>query len=200
MNAAWDNSADMWSKDVNGVEATRIDQGHLAPIQTYTQVSGTNTWADGAWVVPATPSFLVERQCDISAYAGIDGALWGFNGLSLNAGGEGLAMTLPLDIGATLEEIHVYYNSTWSTGTGSVIIRINGSIVLNTGSYTSDGVDRVLSVTGIGEVVNAGDLWFVSPVSLASASGTFTVRQVTYVQDLGTATNLYPSASGFLDL
>jgi hypothetical protein len=51
VNAVWDNVGNLWSKDVNGVEAFRYNLSHLGT-STREMNTGTNSWADSAWINP----------------------------------------------------------------------------------------------------------------------------------------------------
>lgn len=51
VNAKYNNTTNLWSKDVNGEEAFRYNMGYLGT-STRMQVAGTNSWADSAWVNP----------------------------------------------------------------------------------------------------------------------------------------------------
>ena len=53
VNAKWNNSTDLWTKDIDDVEATRHNQANTGFADQY-QVSGTNSWVDGAWLVANT--------------------------------------------------------------------------------------------------------------------------------------------------
>jgi hypothetical protein len=56
VNAKWDNTTNQWTKDVNGVEATRELQTNVASSMEQ-QISGTNAWADGGWLAGIPPVY-----------------------------------------------------------------------------------------------------------------------------------------------
>jgi hypothetical protein len=71
INAKWDNGTMLWTKDVNGEEASRIDEANTGGT-TKNQVSGTNSWVDGAWVFSAHPA-TTDRDGRVRSYWGPEG-------------------------------------------------------------------------------------------------------------------------------
>jgi len=49
VNAKWDNTSNLWTKDVNGVAASRYNLTNTS-YGNQSQIPGTNSWGDGAWV------------------------------------------------------------------------------------------------------------------------------------------------------
>jgi hypothetical protein len=74
INASYNNTTNLWAKDVNGEEATRRDQSNIGPVPKH-QVAGVNSWADAAW------SFLnfktTDRDNRIRNYWGPEGYMMG---------------------------------------------------------------------------------------------------------------------------
>jgi len=66
VNAVWNNTTNLWAKDVNGESATRRDQNKEGFLER-AQVPGTNSWADSAW--PDAEIILTGDQGQIATSA-----------------------------------------------------------------------------------------------------------------------------------
>ena len=115
VNAKWDNTLNQWSKDVNGIEASLELQTNALSTSRY-QISGTNVWADGAWVKPPPP--IYESVLNPTTWRE-SGSWVGPDGVKQHAEWINLATSLlqtlqmPLighGVGDTFEEASVYIN------------------------------------------------------------------------------------------
>lgn len=76
VNAVYDNTSGDWTKDVGGEVASRVDQYSTGGHVIKTQVVGTNTWADGAWLYDSRQS-KTDRNGRIRSYWGPEGYMMG---------------------------------------------------------------------------------------------------------------------------
>ncbi len=187
INAEWDNTTNLWTKDINGESASRVVQTHLGFDSNETQDTGTNSWADSGWVIPILP---VERQVNISALTGT-GVYSATTGFAISGGLDQLDMGLPLDIEASLEEIHITYNSSWNAVMAVNFLK-DGVIGPSSVGFIHDSTKRTLALTSIGQLVSRGD-FFNLQFKASAGAGSFNILQITTVQDLKGTSNLYPS-------
>ena len=112
VNAKWDNNTNQWTKDANGEEASRVLQTNVGSSNWY-QITGTNAWADGAWVAPTVtePGIHGDRVLMLHANSGNYVGVWGTFGRNgpdewkADSNGDIIVFGIPLIAGDRIKSV-----------------------------------------------------------------------------------------------
>jgi hypothetical protein len=180
INAKWDNTTNLWTKDINGQTASKANQNNLIPMATQTQIAGTNSWADGAWVDPPLRRSVYQPICAFDGSANYSIGYATINGSDT----YNLCITAGLYTGDIIESVTFSYQSDTSGGTALFTIYASheaDDIFGASGdplTFVFDNTDRTLVHTLSAPVTMAPGIDILFRVNLTGTSGAFYLYSV----------------------